>query len=221
MNRIVHVSSYVTHSVHHVYTQSDQTNKPTIFRKQLRNYRSISNTSTGYSPANKLQQLPIRKVVKKFKSYQSAVPRTRTKYHINQLVWTLDHQLNHRSKWQAALIKRNLGSMVYEVRFNNGQCYKGHENQLRPRFSSNNQLFETNNLPDDLLNKMLQYNTIRSRQLSSLRQPRQLSSSRQPRQLSSLRQPRQLSSSRQPRQLSSLRQPRRNRKPLDHYTSLY
>jgi predicted aspartyl protease len=165
VNQIVHRSSYATHSVHHVYTLLDQTNKPTKFRKQLQNYRSISNTSTGHSPAKKLQQRPIQKIVNKFESNQSAVPHTRAKYHVNQLVWTLDHPLNHRSKWQAALIKRNLGSMVYEVRFNNGQCYKRHENQLRPRSSSHKQLFETNNLSDDLLNKMLQYNTIRPRQL--------------------------------------------------------
>ncbi|CAF4354178.1 unnamed protein product, partial [Rotaria magnacalcarata] len=51
----------------------------------------------------------------------------------SQLVWAVNPQLNKRPQWQAATVKRNLGSMVYEVQLENGQTWKRHQNQLRSR----------------------------------------------------------------------------------------
>jgi hypothetical protein len=70
LNRIIYRSSNLTHSVPNVYTTSDQTNKPTGFRKILRKYPSISKRSTGNLPPKKLHQFSIRKTLNQFKSYQ-------------------------------------------------------------------------------------------------------------------------------------------------------
>ncbi|CAF1390663.1 unnamed protein product [Rotaria sp. Silwood1] len=49
--------------------------------------------------------------------------------------------------------------MIYEIQLPDGQCCKRHQNQLRPRSSSNAQSSEIGSLPDDLLNTKSQSKT--------------------------------------------------------------
>ncbi|CAF4895406.1 unnamed protein product, partial [Rotaria magnacalcarata] len=66
--------------------------------------------------------------------------------------WAVNPQLNKRPQWQAATVKRNLGSMVYEVQLENGQTWKRHQNQLRSRCELTDQSSDLDSLPEDLLN---------------------------------------------------------------------
>ena len=61
--------------------------------------------------------------------------------------------------------------MVYEIQLNDGQRYKRHQNQLRPRYSSNKKTNELDSLPDDLLNTKTQPSTVNNSH-SSPRYPR-------------------------------------------------
>jgi len=61
--------------------------------------------------------------------------------------------------------------MIYEIQLSDGQCYKRHQNQLRPRYSSNTQSSEIDSLPDDLLNIKSQSKTVESSYSTSPRYP--------------------------------------------------
>ncbi|CAF0768679.1 unnamed protein product [Rotaria sp. Silwood1] len=86
------------------------------------------------------------------KPHESITPRQQTRYAVGQLVWTLKHQLNKRPQWQQSIITKNISSMIYKIQLRDGQRYKRHQNQLRPRYSSNTQSSEIGSLPDILLN---------------------------------------------------------------------
>ena len=94
------------------------------------------------------------------------------KFAVGQLVWTLKHQLNKRPQWQQAIITKNIASMLYEIQLPDGQRYKRHQNQMRPRFSSTTQSSEMDSLPDDLLNLKSQSKSSEPSQPTSPRYPR-------------------------------------------------
>ncbi|CAF2048445.1 unnamed protein product [Rotaria magnacalcarata] len=50
--------------------------------------------------------------------------------------------------------------MIYESQLTDGQRYKRHQNQLRPRYLSQKKSIEIDSLPDDLLNKKAKPSTI-------------------------------------------------------------
>ena len=129
-----------------------QTNKYFAIRNVLRCYRWTPHTSTGLSPANMMLSYSIRTEFDVVKPDELTVQQHQPKYTVGQLVWTLKHQLNNRPKWVEALITKNIGSMIYEIQLNDGQRYKRHQNQLRPRYLSKKKTIEIDSLPDDLLN---------------------------------------------------------------------
>ncbi|CAF4695253.1 unnamed protein product, partial [Rotaria magnacalcarata] len=81
---------------------------------------------TGISPADMLLQRSIRTELVRLKPKLSKEKCTETKFYTGQLAWAVNPQLNKRPQWQAATVKRNLGSMVYEVQLENGQTWKRH-----------------------------------------------------------------------------------------------
>ncbi|CAF1490701.1 unnamed protein product [Rotaria sordida] len=139
--------------------QVGQTNKFIALRSVLRSYRWTPYTITGTPPANMLLQRPIRTELDIMKPHESITLPQQPKYAVGQLVWTVKYQLNKRIQWQQAIITKNISSMIYEIQLSDGQRCKRHQNQLRPRYSSNAQSSEIGSLPDDLLNTESQSKT--------------------------------------------------------------
>jgi len=99
-------------------------------------------------------------------------PIRNTKYNVGQLVWYLKHKLNKRPQWQAAIIIKQIGSMLYEVQSADGKRHKHHQNQLRPRFSSKTQSSDVESLSDELLKKNSQSEPAKSEAEALPRYPR-------------------------------------------------
>jgi transposase InsO family protein len=154
--------------------QSEPTNKSTALRNVLRSYRWSPHTSTGRPPANMMLQHPIRTEFELMKPGKSTISQQETKYDVGDSVWALIYQHNKRPTWQLAIIKKNLGSMVYEITSSDGQHHKRHQNQLRPHYSTDNHSFVVDSLPDDLLNTQSQSTTLPSSPVSSPRYPRRI-----------------------------------------------
>ena len=173
---------------------SGQTNKTIALRNVLRNYRWTPHTSTGIPPADMLLTRPVRTELTRLKPDSSMLNPTIPKYHIGQLVWTMNPQLNKRTQWQSACVQRTIGSMLYEVQLANGQLWKRHQNQLRPRQTQKDSSSDLDSLPDDLLN--------RNRKPESIKRPKGV----QP--------PQHIN----PSQQQSPRYPRRNRRPPKRYS---
>ncbi|CAF1541629.1 unnamed protein product [Rotaria sp. Silwood1] len=159
LNQLIHAQHSVQHSIHKIYTSSKLQTTLQKHKNVLRSYRWTPHTTTGTYPANMLLQHQIRTELDIMKPHESIKPRQQTKYAVGQLVWTLKHQLNKRPQWQQAIITKNISSMIYEIQLRDGQRYKRHQNQLRPRYSSNTQSSEIGSLPDDLLNTKSQSKT--------------------------------------------------------------
>ncbi|CAM4801383.1 unnamed protein product, partial [Rotaria magnacalcarata] len=123
------------------------TTKNVALRRVLRSYRWTPHTITGISPADMLLQRSIRTELVRLKPKLSKEKCTETKFYTGQLVWAVNPQLNKRPQWQAATVKRNLGSMVYEVQLENGQTWKRHQNQLRSRCELTDQSSDLDSLP--------------------------------------------------------------------------
>jgi hypothetical protein len=178
LNRIVHGSNYVRRSVCKLYSQVQLqaklglsrynrthfgiANAPAIFQRKIRQViAGMPNCAvslddiiiTGVSPSDMLLQRPIRTELARLKPDSSKPIPTHTQYHIGQLVWAMDRQLNKRPNWQPARIQRNIGSMLYERQLTTGQLWKRHQSQLCPRQSHNYPPSDLDSLPDDLLDR--------------------------------------------------------------------
>ena len=154
--------------------QMEQTNKTIAVRNILRSYRWSPHTSTNSSPANMMFKHSVRTELDMIKPDQLSKQQQQqkqTKYSVGQLVWVLKYRLNKRPQWKPGHIKKIIGSMIYAVELSDGQQCKRHQNQLRPRFSSNTVLSETDDLPDDLLNIKPQTQVIQSPSPSTPRYP--------------------------------------------------
>ena len=134
--------------------QSGQTNKGTALRNVLRNYRWTPHTTTGIPPAEALFQRPIRTELARLKPSATKLKIKQTKYDTGQSIWMMNHQRNKRFEWKPGVIKRKVGSMMYEIELADGQSSIRHQNQLRPRQEENNQLDDLEAIPDDLLNRI-------------------------------------------------------------------
>ncbi|CAF1421754.1 unnamed protein product [Adineta ricciae] len=131
--------------------QSGETDKHIALRNFLRTYRWSPHTSTGVSPANLMFQHTIRTDLERMKPISSSpTAPLQSKYVVGQSVWALKPLLNHRSQWKTAVITRIISSMVYEVTLADGQCIKRHQNQLRPRHSTDQSFSDIDSLPDDI-----------------------------------------------------------------------
>jgi hypothetical protein len=131
--------------------QMGQTNKHIALRNMSRTYRWTPYTSTGMCPANMMLKHSIRTDFDLMKPTKPTKPLQQAKFTVGQLVWQLKYQLNKRPQWQPGIIFKQISLMLYEVQSSDGQRYKRHQNQLRHRVSSNNNSFETDSLPGDLL----------------------------------------------------------------------
>ncbi|CAF3331177.1 unnamed protein product [Rotaria socialis] len=151
--------------------QTDQTSKVIALRNVLRSYRWPLHTSTGVPPAHMMFNSPIRTQLERMKPAEPVKQQQQPKYAVGQLVWTLQHQLNHRSQWQQAIITRNISSMVYEIQLSDGQHQKRHQNQIHLRHSSNNSSNEVDSLPDELSHAKTKSNPLEISPPSSPRFP--------------------------------------------------
>ncbi len=141
--------------------KSGQTNKFIALRNVLRSYRWTPHTTTGVAPANMMLNYCIRTELDIMKPRKSTKQQPHSsKYYVGQLVWVLKPQLNHRPQWLEGIITKVIGSMVYEIQLKDGQCYKRHQNQIRPRYISNDESCELESLPDDLLNTQKKSNNV-------------------------------------------------------------
>ena len=129
--------------------QSGETNKHAAVRNFLRTYRWTPHTSTNVSPAELMFHHPIRTALDMMNPKQPSTSQPR--YYSGQLVWARIHRPLGHTRWQTAIVAKNLGSMVYDIILSKGVSTKCHENHLRPRYSSSKQPSETDSLPDDLL----------------------------------------------------------------------
>jgi hypothetical protein len=139
-----------------------QQDKFTALRRILRNYRWTPHTSTGISPANSMLQHSVRTEFDLMKPTEVSDPIQQTKYAVGQLIWMLKYHRNKRPHWQPAIVTKQISSMLYEIQSVDGQRHKRHQNQLRPRFSSNTQSSDTDSIPDDLLNNKSQHGPTNS-----------------------------------------------------------
>jgi transposase InsO family protein len=131
--------------------QSGQTNKLVALRNVLRNYRWTPHTTTGTPPAEALFRRPIRTELARLKPSSTKFKTKNQKYNIGQMIWMRHHQRNKRLEWKSGVVKRNIGSMMYEIMLTDGQKHIRHQNQLRPRQEPDNTLNDLECLPDDLL----------------------------------------------------------------------
>jgi hypothetical protein len=67
------------------------------------------------------------------------------------MIWMRNHQRNKQMEWKPGVIKRTIGSMMYEIMLTDGQTHIRHQNQLRLRQEPGNKLNDLECLPDDLL----------------------------------------------------------------------
>ncbi|CAF1158398.1 unnamed protein product [Adineta steineri] len=160
--------------------QMGQTNKQTALRNILRTYRWTPHTSTGMCPANMMLQHSIRTEFDLMKPTKTIKSSQETKFNMGQLVWRLKHNLNKRPQWLPGIITKQISSMLYEVQSTDGQTYKHHQNQLRHRYSSNNDSSETDSLPDDLIQTTSKSTITSTAQPSHRTSPRYPSRIRRP-----------------------------------------
>ena len=125
-------------------------NKDMALRNVLRSYRWTPHTTTDIPPADMLLQRPVRTDLVRLKNEVIEQQQIQTKYSVGETVWAMQFQLNKRPRWQAATVKRNIGSMIYEVQLINGQMWKRHQNQLRPRPDQAIQTLDTDTLFPDV-----------------------------------------------------------------------
>jgi len=152
-------------------------NKDTALRNVLRTYRWTPHTTTGIPPADMLLQRSVRTDLVRLKDELSKQSQIQTKYKVGECVWVTKYQLNKRSTWQPATIKRNLGSMVYEVQLNNGQLSKRHQNQIRIHHGRTELIPDLNDLMDDILND---HNESTAQETSNSTSPRYPRRNRKP-----------------------------------------
>ena len=171
---------------------SNRLDKVTVLRDFLRNYRWSPHISTGLSPAKMMFQYPVRTEFDMMKPVTPLQSEKKPKYAIGDSVWALNYRSNKSQKWLLATVTKHLGSMVYEIQSSDGFYHKRHQNQLRPDYSTHNQLSDTESLPDDTPNTIPPLPII---QPTTVQPAMGLS----------------------PRKISP-RFPRRNRKPPDRYS---
>ena len=129
----------------------------------------------------KRMQLDLNCIIHKTNSAQQSIhkiygtsQRHSTKQHYKNV---LNNEHAHRKKVQTRIqLNSNATPKVFKPRpilatYSDVLSCKRHQNQLRPRYSSNSQSFEIDNLPDDLLNIKTKSKTIQSSHSSSLRYP--------------------------------------------------
>ncbi|CAF4637437.1 unnamed protein product [Rotaria sp. Silwood2] len=151
--------------------QSGVTNRSTALRNVLRNYRWTPHTSTGVSPASMMFKHSIRTELDMMKPHKSTLSEQKTKFKIGDAVWTLIYKPSKQRQWESATITKILGSTVYKVKSSDGQHHKRHQNQLRPRCTTDVNSFEIDILPDDTLDTKSPSTTVQSFNLSSPRYP--------------------------------------------------
>ncbi|CAF1493877.1 unnamed protein product [Adineta steineri] len=159
--------------------ESGQTNKSIALRNVLRTYRWTPHTTTGIPPAEALFQRPIRTdLARLHPNLTTSKPIQTSKYDVRQDIWMMNHQRNKKFEWKSGVIKKKIGSMMYQIELENGQTCVRHQNQLRLRQESNNQSIDLDALPDDLLNRNKP--TTSDQQQASQQSPRYPRRQRQP-----------------------------------------
>ena len=122
--------------------QSGQTNKLQALRNVLRSYRWTPHSTTEVPPAEMLFQRSIRTELARLKPSKQPEQRNRPKFNTQQLVWIMDNRKNKRPDWKPGVIQQKIGSMMYQVRFDDGHMGTKHQNQLRARHQSTNEVLD-------------------------------------------------------------------------------
>lgn len=141
--------------------QSGQTDKDLAVRNFLRSYRWSPHTTTGQTPASMMFQHPIRNALYQLKPNVKVLPEEQaSKFHIGQSVLTKENPSQPRQPWKSAIIKENLGSMLYQVQLSDKKILIRHQNQLRRDYTQDDIFSDTMSLPDDRLDDIPSNTTI-------------------------------------------------------------
>ena len=123
--------------------QSGQTDKHLAVRNFLRSYRWSPHTTTDQTPASMMFQHPVRSALYRLKPDDKTLPDKRaSKFQMGQLVLTKENPSQPHQQWKSAVIKENIGSMLYRVQIPGGKLLTRHQNQLRVDYSHDSGYFD-------------------------------------------------------------------------------